>query len=381
VATDSSVLLTVGTKKGAFLLRSSARRDRWELTGPFVAGLDVNHVVADPRDATIFATANDPWFGPQVRLSRDHGASWVDARASPRFAADPVVEPGTSEPWFMRPSAVMERLWRVEPGRASEPGVLFCGTGPAALFRSGDGGATWEENAALSSHPTKQYWNPGAGGLILHSIVLDPENANRMWVGISAAGVFRTEDGGASWQPMNDHIKEPAHQFDPNVPLYPEAGQCVHHIEHAAGSADRLYMQAHWGTYRSDDGATHWTEITDGLPSEFGLAMAAHPHDPDTAYVVPLQGGELRCPPEGKLRVFRTRDAGSTWEPLTEGLPQNDAFMGVYRDGLCCDRLDPAGVYFGTNTGQLYASANGGDSWTLITRNLPPITSVAAASI
>ena len=272
----------------------------------------------------------------------------------------------------------MERLWRVQPGRSSEPGVLYCGTGPAALFRSADGGASWQENEALSNHPTKQFWNPGAGGLILHSIVLDPNDANRMWVAISAAGVFRTDDGGASWQPKNSNIREPAHQFDPNVPLYPEAGQCVHHLELAAGGGERMYLQGHLGTYRSDDGAEHWIDITAGLPSEFGLAMAVHPHDRDTMYVLPLQGGDLRCPPEKKLRVYRTRDAGNSWEPLTAGLPQENAFMGVYRDGLCCDDLDTPGVYFGTNTGQLYASADEGANWSLITQNLPPITSVTA---
>ena len=373
-----SVVLAVGTKKGAFLLRSDARRDKWELSGPSAAGVDVNHIGVDPRDGTIFATVNNPWFGPQVSLSKDGGATWKDAKASPRFSGDPVVAEG-EEPWFLRQGQVIERCWRVAPGRASQPGVYYCGVGPAALFRSDDGGSTWQENAALSSHPSKDRWNPGAGGLILHSMVLDPKNTDRMWIGISAAGVFRTDDGGKSWTPKNDNVRDPVNEFDPNIPRYPEVGQCVHHIEHAPGDNDRLYMQGHWGTYRSDDGAEHWVDITAGLPSEFGLAMTTHPKNAEAMYTMPLVGGNFRCPPEGKLRVFRTQDAGTSWQGMGKGLPQEDAFMGVYRDGMCSDQLQPAGIYFGTNTGQLYASADDGDSWKLITQNLPPVTSVSAA--
>lgn len=375
----TKVNVLVGTRKGVFSLTSDAARDKWAITGPFVGGLDVNHAVMDPRNGTIFATANDPWFGPTVRYSRDMGETWVDAKASPRFAEDPKPEPGDDTPWFVRESTVIERCWHIQPGRASEPNVMYCGVGPAALFRSDDNGVTWEENAALSSHPTKSKWAPGAGGLILHSVLLDPNDKNRMWTAISAAGVFRTEDGGASWQTMNDNIRDPGAAFDPNMPLYPEAGQCVHQLAHAAGDNDRLYLQGHSGTYRSEDGGNHWKEITAGLPSDFGMSMAAHPHNPETAYVVPLQGGELRCPPEFKLRVFRTSDAGATWEPMTKGLPQEQAFMGVYRDSLCTDTLPSAGIYMGTNTGQLWVSADDGDSWKMVTQNLPPICSVEAA--
>lgn len=375
----TKVNVLVGTRKGVFSLTSDAARDKWAITGPFVGGLDVNHAVMDPRNGTIYATANDPWFGPTVRYSRDMGETWVDAKSSPRFAEDPKPEPGDDTPWFVRESTVIERCWKIQPGRESEPGVMYCGVGPAALFRSDDDGVTWQENGSLSSHPTKAQWAPGAGGLILHSVVLDPKNKNRMWTAISAAGVFRTEDGGASWQTMNDNIRDPGAAFDPNMPLYPEAGQCVHQLAHAAGDNDRLYLQGHSGTYRSDDGGNHWTEITAGLPSDFGMSMAAHPHNPETAYVVPLQGGELRCPPEFKLRVFRTSDAGATWEPMTKGLPQEQAFMGVYRDSLCTDTLPSAGIYMGTNTGQLWVSADDGDSWKMVTQNLPPICSVEAA--
>jgi hypothetical protein len=375
------VLVLVGTRKGVFSLTSDAKRDQWDLKGPFVGGIDINHAVLDPRNGTVFVTANNPWFGPTVSFSKDMGQTWTDAKQSPRFAADPKPEPGDETPWFMRQGAVIERCWHVEPGRASEPNVMYCGVGPAALFRSDDNGQTWQENAALSSHPTKQHWNPGAGGLILHSVVLDPKNKDRMWTAISAAGVFRSEDGGDSWQVLNNNIREPASAFDPNVPLYPEVGQCVHQLAHAAGDNDRLYLQGHMGTYRSDDGGAHWTEITEGLPSDFGLAMAAHPHNPETAYVMPLQGGDLRCPPEFKLRVFRTSDAGKTWQPMTKGLPQEQAFMGVYRDSLATDTLPQAGIYMGTNTGQLWVSADDGDSWKLVTQNLPPVCSVEAAVI
>jgi photosystem II stability/assembly factor-like uncharacterized protein len=373
------VKLLVGTRKGAWIYTSDERRDNWKAAGPFSKGIEINHVTMDSRSGTIFVTANDPWFGPQVRYSKDGGETWQDAKKSPRFEGDPTVTDPTAGPWMFLPNKVLERLWRITPGRASEPDTLFCGVGPAALFRSDDGGETWAENQALSNHETRQRWNPGAGGLILHSLVLDPDNKDRMWIAISAAGVFRTDDGGKSWKVRNNNIREPAHQFDPNIPLYGEVGQCVHHLLPAGGKTDRLFLQGHWGTYRTEDGGDTWTDITEGLPSEFGLALATHPHDPNTAYTVPLVGGEFRCPPEGKLRVFRTRDAGKSWQPMTKGLPQEDAFMGVYRDNMCSDTLQTAGVYFGTNTGQLYASNDEGESWREITGNLPPITSVEVA--
>jgi photosystem II stability/assembly factor-like uncharacterized protein len=375
----TKVKLMVGTRKGVWIYTSDERRENWQTAGPFVQGIDVNHAIVDGRSGTIFSTANNPWFGPQVMLSRDGGETWADAKTSPRFRGDPAPpEDQPATPWFLLPNKVIERVWRIKPGRESEPNVVFAGVGPAALFRSDDGGETWKENEALSSHPTHDRWNPGAGGLILHSVVLDPDDPRRMWTAISAAGVFRTDDGGASWSVKNDNIREPAHQFDPRVPLYPEVGQCVHHLLPAGGKTDRLFLQGHWGTYRTDDGGDHWTDITAGLPSEFGLALATHPRDRDTAYTVPLVGGEFRVPPEGKLRVFRTRDAGKNWQPLTKGLPQEGAYMGVYRDNLCTDTLDRAGIYMGTNTGQLYASNDEGETWRLLTANLPPITSVEA---
>jgi photosystem II stability/assembly factor-like uncharacterized protein len=359
----NTVVLSVGTRKGLFLLKSDASRDTWQMAGPFLNGGDVNHATVDPRTCTLYATANDPWFGTHVAVSRDLGATWSEQRGAPKFPEDA--------------GRTVERLWRLEPGR--EAGTLFCGVDPGCLFRSDDGGVTWGENDALNNHSTRNMWGPGAGGLIVHSIVLDPANAERMWVAISAAGVFRSEDAGASWQPMNRSLKNVLAKYDPSAELYPEAGQCVHHLVHAAGDGDRLYAQTHYGTYRSDDGAETWTEITEGLPSDFGMVMAAHPSDPDTAYVVPLQGAEFRCPPDGKLRVYRTTDAGKTWEAMTKGLPQDNAYMGTYREAMSTDTLDSAGIYFGTNTGQVYASADNGETWRNITTDLPPVSSVSAS--
>ncbi len=359
----SGVHVLAGTKKGIFLLKSDRQRSSWELRGPYLNGNDVNHAAFDPRSRTLYATGNDPWFGVHLKLSKDLGETWEDTRTSPRFADES--------------GRTVERLWRIEPGRASEPGVLYCGVDPACLFRSEDGGQTWTELEGLSTHPTRGQWQPGAGGLIAHSVVLDPADGGRMWVGISAAGVFGTADGGATWQAQNSSLKNVLTKYDPNAELYPEVGQCVHHLVHAAAD-ERLYAQTHYGTYRSDDGARTWTEITAGLPSDFGFVIGAHPRNPDVAYVLPLQSAEFRVPPEGKLRVYRTADAGKTWQPLTKGLPQEDAYMGTYREGLVLDNADPAGVYFGTNTGHLYASADEGESWRLITANLPPISSLCA---
>jgi photosystem II stability/assembly factor-like uncharacterized protein len=361
----NTVVLSVGTKKGLFLLKSDASRDSWQVAGPFLNGYEVNHGMIEPSSCTLYATANNPWFGTHVAVSQDFGATWSEQHGAPKFPEDV----GRS----------VERLWHLEPGRPSQPGVLYCGVDPGCLFRSDDGGATWAENDALNNHPTRSMWGPGAGGLIVHSVVLDPADPDRMWVAISAAGVFRSEDGGASWQATNSSLKNVLAKYEPAAELYPEAGQCVHHMVRAAGDVNRLYAQTHYGTYRSDDGATTWTEITEGLPSDFGFLMAAHPRDPDTAFVLPLQGAEFRVPPEGKLRVYRTTDAGRTWEAMTKGLPQKDAYMGTYREAMCTDGFDEAGVYFGTNTGQVYGSADNGETWRRITADLPPVSSVSAA--
>jgi hypothetical protein len=376
----ATVNLVVSTRKGVFLFRSDASRKSWDSSGPFVQGIDVNHAVMDPRNGTVYATANDPWFGPQVKYSRAMGETWIDAKSHPRFAGDPAPQEGPDAvPWFFQEQKVIDRCWQITPGETPE--TLYCGVAPAALFKSTDGGATWKENMGLSNHETRPTWQPGAGGMCLHSIVQDPADARRMWIAISAAGVFRTEDGGESWQTAAQGIRSESAAFDPNIELYPAHGQCVHHIEKAPGAGQRLYAQAHLGTYRSDDGGNSWVDITAGLPSEFGLTMTLHPRDPETMYTFPLVGGEFRVPPEGKMAVWRTQDSGKTWKPLTNGFPKEKAFMGVYRQALTTDKLDPAGVYVGTNTGQLYASANEGERFELITANLPPIDAVSACVI
>lgn len=375
----TSVVLVAATRKGVFVLQSSLERKEWSLRGPFVAGIDVNHAIVDPRNGRLYATANDPWFGPQIRYSEDLGETWVDLVANPRFSGDPVAN--LENPWMLQPTTITDRFWRIEPGRDSSPETVYCGVAPGALFESSDGGSTWKENQALSGHPTHAGWQPSNGGLALHSIVLDRSNPQRMWIAVSAGGVYRTDDGGASWSPKNKGIRDIGSTFDPNLPLYPESGQCVHQLVRAPGEGDRLYLQTHLGTYRTDDGGDSWIDITAGLPSEFGLAMTGHPFEPDTAYVAPIRGGELRCPPDFALRVYRTRNAGRDWEPLGVGLPSEQAFMTVYRGGLGHDDLDPVGTYVGTNTGQLYASIGDAGTWSLITPNLPPISSVQASVI
>ena len=381
----TGVFLSVGTKKGLFLLHSDRNRSKWSFSGPFLPGSEIYHAIIDPRTGTLFALVNDPWFGNRVQYSKDMGATWQDSKKSPAFpASGPAYQPlsGTSEKESSFGQALfkLERIWHIEPGPASQPGIMYCGVAPAALFRSSDSGVTWDEIPALTNHPTRAKWGPGAGGMCLHSIIVDPSNPDHISIAISAAGVFSTQDGGKTWDPMNSNLKYILNKFDSKIEKYPQVGQCVHHLVAAAGRNPRFYAQTHWGTYRSDDGAKSWIDITEGLPSDFGMLMAAHPRNPDIAYVAPLGGGELRCPPEGKLRVYRTSNGGKTWEAQVKGLPQQNAFMGMYREGMCMDSLEPAGVYLGTNTGQLYSSANEGETWECITASLPPILSVSASA-
>jgi len=355
------ILLLAGTKKGLFLFTSKNRKS-WQSHGPFIMGREIHHAVFDPRTAKIFATSNDAWFGSQIVRSDNLGKSWKSAKQNPAFASDSGLK--------------LERLWHIEPGRANEPKVLYAGVAPAALFRSDDSGATWNEIKTLSQHPTRSRWHPGAGGLCLHSVALDPSNPLRMFVGISAVGVFRTDDGGATWQTANRGTRA---DFMPVKK--PEFGQCVHKLLLSPGDSGLLFQQNHCGVYRSANGGESWNEISNGLPSDFGFPLGIHPREPETVYVIPLKGAEFRCPPDNSLRVYRSRNGGKSWKALTRGLPQKQAFMSVLREGMAVDHCDPAGIYFGTNTGKIYASRDEGDSWEMLADNLPPVSSISVAEM
>jgi len=358
---SAKVLLLVGTKKGLFLFTSPDRR-RWTASGPFQPGREVNHAVFDSRTGRIFATAKDSWFGCEVVSSPDLGGHWESATLNPKFAESSGLK--------------LERIWHIEPGRAAEKGVLYAGVAPAALFRSEDNGQTWGEVTTLTAHPTRDKWHPGAGGLCLHSIVVDHSHSTRMFTGISAVGVFRSEDGGQVWETANRGTRA---EFQPDK--YPEFGQCVHKLLLSGGANPVLYQQNHCGVYRSANGGRAWNEITAGLPSDFGFPLALHPRESETLYVLPLQGAEFRCPPGRKLRVFRSRDSGKRWTALSKGLPADDFYGGVYREGMASDTLDPAGIYFGTNNGKVFNSDDEGESWRMLADNLPPVFSVSAAEI
>ncbi len=362
---DGDVLLLVGTMKGAFLFRSGAARTRWEVGGPYFPGQAVYALAYDGRDGRrrLWAGNTSEHWGPTLSSSDDFGRTWTTPEHAPvRFPEDT--------------GAALRRIWQIRPGRADEPGTIYCGVEPAALFESRDGGVTWSLVRGLYDHPHRPRWMPGGGGLALHTIVPDAARRERLFVAISAAGVYRTDDGGATWQPRNIGVRV---EFMPDK--YPEFGQCVHKIAQVPSRPERLFLQNHWGLYRSDDGGDSWNDIARGVPSDFGFPMIVHPHDPDTAYIVPLESDQFRCTPEGKLRVYRTRNAGGSWEALTRGLPQTSALETVLRDALAADALNPAGIYFGTRSGQLWGSPNGGASWALAAGGLPPIVCVKAAVI
>jgi hypothetical protein len=362
---SEQVVVFVGTRKGAFVMESDLDRREWTTRGPYHEGQNVMHMSFDPRSRTVFAAVVDPWFGSRVYRSGDMGYTWDEPEQGPAFPADS----GRS----------IEKVWHVTPGRPEEPGVVYAGVEPAALFMSTDGGDSWQLVEALEQHPTREAWQPGAGGLCLHTIVLDPANVDRMLVGISAAGVFETTDGGASWRPTNEGVRV---NFTPDEPpAYAEYGQCVHKVVASPARPTRLYQQNHCGMYRSDDGGLHWTEISAGLPSDFGFGIAAHPHDVDTVWVCPSISGFKHWMPGAKVVVYRSRDGGSSWQPLSRGLPQEGAFLNVLRDGMAVDALPTAGMYVGANTGQLFYSADEGETWRQAEALFPPINSVTAAVV
>jgi photosystem II stability/assembly factor-like uncharacterized protein len=362
MATDAKVLVMVGTRKGAFIFESDAARANWQMRGPHFPGWQIMHMKHDPRSGLLYTALDHDVYGSTVHRSAEAGNTW-EMIAAPQFAEED--------------ERTVARVWHIQPGHANQPELLWAGADPGALFRSGDGGQSWQGVPGLNDHATRQEWQPGAGGMMVHTIVQDPTNEKRMFVAISAAGVFRSEDGGKSWQPKNDGVRA---DFlpDPN----PEVGQCCHHLVMSPEDSNVLYQQNHCGVYRTVDGGDSWDDIGTGrLPSTFGFPMAIHPRDGNTLYVVPQKSDEFRYTPEGKFRVYRSRNGGESWVALVNGLPQESAYLGVFREGLATDGCDPAGVYVGTGTGQLFYSRDEGDNWDTLADTLPPIYSVGTATI
>jgi photosystem II stability/assembly factor-like uncharacterized protein len=367
------VRVLVGTRKGAFILTSDGAREQWTVDGPHFAGWEMYHIKGSPVDPDrLYASQSGGWFGQIIQRSDDGGRSWTPV--DNRFAYDGIPGThmwydGTPHPWEFK------RVWHLEPS-LTELDVVYAGVEDAALFKSVDGGASWHELSGLRLHGTGSQWQPGAGGLCLHTIVLDPTNANRIIVAISAAGAFRTEDGGVTWTPINKGLRS-GQIPDEDA----EVGHCVHHIAMHPSHPQRLYMQKHWDVMRSDDGGDQWHRISGNLPTDFGFPIEVHAHEPETIYVVPLTSDEHRFPKDGKLRVFRSRTGGMEWEPLTRGLPQQDCYVNVLRDAMAVDTLDACGVYFGTTGGQVYVSSDGGDSWRAIVHDLPAVLSVEVQTL
>ena len=359
------VLLLVGTMKGAFLLRSDGERREWRMEGPHFRGEAVYALAFDQRGGRrrILAGGQSMHWGSVVRASDDFGATWTAPdRQNVRFPEDA--------------GRALANIWQLRPGRASQPDVVYAWVEPAALFESRDGGDSWSPVEGLLNHEHQPRWQPGGGGLCLHTIVLDPANPERMGVAISTGGFYRTDDGGRSWRARNTGVRA---EFLPDK--HPEFGQCVHKVVNHPARPERLFLQNHWGLYRSDDWGDTWTDVANGVPSDFGFALEMHPHDPDTVYIVPLDSDMFRVVPEAKLRVYRTRDAGASWHPLADGLPQQDAYECVLRDAMCTDGHPRAGIYFGTRSGKLFGSTDEGESWTEISGTLPPIVCVKAAVV
>ncbi len=368
-----SVRILVGTRKGAFVLSADGKRDRWAVSGPHFPGWEVLHLKGSPADpARIYASASTGWFGQLIHRSSDGGKTWEPV--GNRFEYEGATGThqwydGTPHPWKFA------RVWHLEPS-LTDPETVYAGVEDAALFRSTDGGRLWQELSGLRRHPSAPSWQPGAGGMCLHTIVLDPSDARRIFVAISAAGAFRSDDAGETWRPINRGLRSEGVP-DPTA----EVGHCVHRLARHPSRPGVLFMQKHWDVMRSDDAGESWREVSGNLPSDFGFPIEVHPHEPETIFVVPIKSDSEHFPPEGKLRVYRSRTGGNEWEALTQGLPQQDCYVNVLRDAMAVDSLDPCGVYFGTTGGQVYASKNSGDSWAPIVRDLPPVLSVEAQTL
>ena len=369
----SGVRVLVGTRKGAFILTSDGARKNWKVDGPHFGGWEIYHLKGSPADPNrLYASQCSGWFGQLIQRSSDGGKTWEPAGNDFKYDGVPGTHQwydGTAHPWEFK------RVWHLEPSH-TDPDTLYAGAEDAALFRSTDAGRTWRELSGLRGHGSGPRWQPGAGGMCLHTILLDPENPRRIFIAISAAGAFRTDDGGATWKAINrglrsEHIPDPA----------AEVGHCVHRIAMHKSRPSVLFMQKHWDIMRSDDAGESWREVSGNLPSDFGFPIEVHAHEPETIYVVPIKSDSEHYPPDGRLRVYRSRQGGNEWEALMKGLPQRDCFVNVLRDAMAVDSLDSCGVYFGTTGGQVYASADSGDSWAPIVRDLPAVLSVEVQTL
>ena len=369
----SQVRLLVGTRKGAFVLSSDGKRERWDVRGPHFGGWEIYHLKGSPAEPNrLYASQTSGWFGQQIQRSNDGGMTWEPV--GNKFVYDG--QPGTHQWYDGKPHPwEFARVWHLEPS-LTDPDTVYAGVEDAALFRTIDGGQTWEELPGLRGHGSGPSWQPGAGGMCLHTILLDSAKPERIFVAISAAGAFRSDDSGNTWQPINRGLHS---QHIPNPTA--EVGHCVHRIAMHQSRPSVLFMQKHWDVMRSDDGGESWHEISGNLPSDFGFPIDVHAHEPDTIYVVPIKSDSEHYPPEGKLRVYRSRTGGNDWEPLSKGLPQRDCYVNVLRDAMAVDSLEPCGVYFGTTGGQVYGSADAGDSWVPIVRDLPGVLSVEVQTL
>ena len=393
----SRVRVLAGTRKGAFVLTSDGKRQKWDVQGPLFAGWEIYHLKGSPADPDrIYASQTSGWFGQIIQRSDDGGKTWHQPGTpkgepttapdgspkgeSNKFVYDTSAETGkpltthqhydgTQRPWEFK------RVWHLEPS-LSDPDMVYAGIEDAAIFRSTDGGQNWKELSGLRGHGTGPQWQPGAGGMCLHTILIDPRNEKRIFVAISSAGAFRSDDGGQSWKPINKGLRS---QYIPDSTA--EVGHCVHRIALHPSRPDVLFMQKHWDVLRSDDGGENWTEVSGNLPTDFGFVIDVHAHEPETVYVVPIKSDSEHYPPDGKLRVYRSRKGGNEWEALTDGLPQKDCYVNVLRDAMSIDSLDSGGVYFGTTGGQVYCSPDGGDHWAPIVRDLPPVLSVEVQTL
>jgi photosystem II stability/assembly factor-like uncharacterized protein len=369
----SSVRVLVGTRKGAFVLESDAKREAWKVSGPYFGGWEIYHLKGSPADPNrLYASQSSSWFGQIVQRSNDGGRSWEPV--GNRFVYEG--EPGTHR-WYDDSPHPWEfaRVWHLEPS-LSDPDMVYAGVEDAALFRSNDGGQNWVELAGLRRHPSADSWQPGAGGMCLHTIIVDPTDANRIVCAISAAGAFRSEDAGATWQPINRGLKSNG------IPQQEaEVGHCVHRIAMHPRHPNVLFMQKHWDVMRSDDGGNSWREVSGNLPTDFGFTIDVHAHEPETIYVVPIKSDSEHFPLDGRLRVYRSRTGGDEWEALTKGLPQRDCYVNVLRDAMAVDALDSCGIYFGTTGGQVYVSSDSGENWSAIARDLPAVLSVEVQTL